>query len=111
MPSAFRTRTSRFIGTAPVQVGGYVAPAATRITVIGLTCANVTGVDITVTVAHRTSAAVDTAIVVSAPVPFGSSLNVISEGLKLNLEPGDSVVVRSSAASSVDVVMSVVELT
>lgn len=111
MPSVTLTKTSRNIGTAATTVGGYSTPVVAKAVVVGLTCANLTANQITVTVRHRDSAAVDTHIVKDAPIPAGSSLAVISDGRKLNLEPGHSVNVTSSTGASVDAVMSVVEFT
>lgn len=110
MASQFLTKTSRSVGTAATNVGGYSVPAATKAVVTKLTCANITGAPITVTVKHRDAAFVETHIVKDATVPAGSSLTVISEGMKLHLEPGQGVTVTSNTAASVDVVMCVVEM-
>lgn len=111
MPSVTLTKTARAVGTAPTTVGGYATPAVTKAVVTNLTCANLTSSQITVTVRHRDAAFVDTHVVKDAPVPAGSSLAVIANGMRLNLEPGHSINVTASAPGAVDVVMSVIEFT
>ena len=111
MPSSTLTKTSRNVGTAATTVGGYSTPAVAKAVVVNLTCANLTASQITVSVKHRDGASVDTHIVKNAPIPAGSSLSIISDGMRLNLEPGHSVNVTSNTAASVDAIMSVVEFT
>lgn len=111
MPSVTLTKTARNVGTAATTIGGYTTPAVSKSVVVNLTCANLTAAQITVTVKHRDGASVDTHIVKDVPIPAGSTLSVISDGMRLNLEPGHSVNVTSSTAASVDAIMSVVEFT
>ena len=111
MPSSALTKTSRNIGTAQTTVGAYTTPAVAKAVVINLTCANLTASQITVTVKHRDAALVDTHVVKDAPIPAGSSLSIISDGAKINLEPGHSINITSNTGASVDAIMSVVEFT
>ena len=53
----------------------------------------------------------DTHLIKDAPVPSGSSIVIVGGDQKVVLETADSVKVVSSAASSVDVVMSILEIT
>ena len=50
-------------------------------------------------------------IVKNAPIPVGGSLVVVGGDQKLVLEPGDTVKVTSSQASSADVVLSHLDIT
>ena len=77
---------------------------------IGLTCANTTSAAITVDVQHNDGSN-DTYVVKGATVPAGGSLVVVGGDQKVVLEAGDSVKVTSSAATSCDVIMSILEIT
>ena len=110
MANTFLRKTSRNIGTSTTVVGGYTVGANTATTVIGLTCANRTSAAITVDVKHN-DGTYDTFIVKGATVPSGGSLVVVGGDQKVVLEAGDSVKVTSSAATSCDVIMSILEIT
>ena len=110
MANTFLRKTSRSIGTSATTVGSYTVGASTATTVIGLTCANTTTTAITVDVTHNDGSN-DTYIVKGATVPSGGSLVVVGGDQKVVLEAGDSVKVTSSAASSCDVIMSILEIT
>ena len=66
------------------------------------------GVNIDVTL---NDGANDTYIVKDAPVPVGGALVPIGGNQKIVMVTGDSIKVNSSAASSVDAVLSVLEIT
>ena len=110
MANTFLRKTSRNIGTSATTVGSYTVGASTATTVIGLTCANTTTAAITVDVQHNDGSN-DTYIVKGATVPSGGSLVVVGGDQKGVLEAGDSVKVTSSAATSCDVIMSILEIT
>ena len=110
MANTFLRKTSRSVGTSPTSVGGYTVGASTATTVIGLTCANTTTTAITVDVVHSDGTN-DTYIVKGATVPSGGSLVVVGGDQKVVLEAGDSIKVTSSAATSCDVIMSILEIT
>ena len=110
MANTFLRKTSRNIGTSATTVGSYTVGASTATTVIGLTCANTTTAAITVDVQHNDGSN-DTYVVKGATVPAGGSLVVVGGDQKVVLEAGDSVKVSSSAATSCDVIMSILEIT
>lgn len=110
MANTFLRKTSRNIGTSATTVGSYTVGASTATTVIGLTCANTTTAAITVDVQHNDGSN-DTYVVKGATVPAGGSLVVVGGDQKVVLEAGDSVKVTSSAATSCDVIMSILEIT
>lgn len=110
MANTFLRKTSRNIGTTATTVGSYTVGASTATTVIGLTCANTTSAAITVDVQHNDGTN-DTYVVKGATVPAGGSLVVVGGDQKVVLEAGDSVKVTSSAATSCDVIMSILEIT
>lgn len=100
MANTFKNYTSASVGTSPVTV--YTVPSATTSVTIGLTIANTTTSQITVDVQ-----AAGVYVVKGAPIPAGAGLSVLDG--KIILETTDTVVVTSSAATSADVILSVLE--
>ena len=84
------------------------AATTTNDAIIGVRCTNTSGssVDITVMVVNS---ATDYHIIKSAPIPTGGSLELIDGGSKVVLQTGDSVEAYASAATSVDIILSVVD--
>jgi hypothetical protein len=109
MSNTFLRKTSRNIGASAVTVGSYTVGSGKSVTVIGLTCANTTTSAITVDVEHNDGSN-DTFIVKGATVPSGGSLVAVGGDQKVVLQAGDSVKVTSSAATSCDVIMSILEI-
>jgi hypothetical protein len=110
MANNFKRKTSRGIGTVATTIGSYTPAANTQVTVIGLSAANITTSPISVTFSHHNGADVTT-IVKDATIPAGGALVVVGGDQKMVLEPGDIISVTSSAASSVDAIMSILEIT
>ena len=110
MANTFTRKLSTGIGTALTAVGGYTVGSSTQTTVIGLTIANTSAstVNIDVTVNNGST---DYYVVKDAPVPVGDALVPIGGNQKIVLITGDSIKVNSSAASSVDAVLSILEIT
>ena len=109
MANAFKNRTLRAVGTSPVDVGAVVA-SSTETTLIGMTLANITSGVISVT-ATLNDGSNTTHIVKDAPVPTGGSLILLGGDQKVVLMTGDKVIITSNTASSVDVIMSFLEIT
>ena len=107
MANTFKNYTSKSVGTSAATI--YTCPSATQTTVIGLTVGNTTSSPITVDV-YMTSSAVDYYLVKGATVPVGGSLVPIGGDQKLVLEAADVLKVISSAASSADVIASLLEI-
>ena len=109
MANTFKNRTLRAVGTSPVDVGAVVA-ASTQTTLIGMTLANVTSgvISVTATLNDGTNT---THIVKDAPIPTGGSLVLLGGDQKVVLMTGDKIIVTSNTASSVDVIMSFLEIT
>ena len=110
MANAFKNKTQRQIGTSLTVLESYTVPGATETTIIGLTIANTTAsaIEVDATLNDGTN---DFYIVKAAPVPVGSSLVVIGGDQKVVLMPGDSIKVKSSAGTSADAIMSILEIT
>ena len=109
MANTFKRKVSQGIGTSATAIGSYTVGAGTQTTVIGLTCANVTTTAVTVDVILN-DGSTNTYIVKGATVPSGGSLVVVGGDQKVVLEPNDSVTVTASTASSVDAIMSILEI-
>jgi len=110
MANTFKRKLSRSIGTSLTAVGSYTVASSTQVTVIGLAVSNTTASQVLVdaTVNDGTN---DTYLIKEAPVPAGGSLVIIGGDQKVVLETLDSIKVKSDTASSVDVVMSILEIT
>jgi len=108
MANTFTSYVNKDVGTSAatvVTVGG-----STQTTVIGMTAANTTASSVTVDV-YITRSAVDYYIVKGAPVPSGGALVIIGGDQKVVLTSSDVLKIVSSAATSVDAVTSVLEIT
>ena len=110
MANTFTRKVSRGVVTALTAVGSYTVGASTQTTVIGLTVANTSASTVNIDVTLNDGAN-DTYLVKDAPVPVGGALVPIGGNQKVVLITGDSIKVNSSAASSVDAVLSILEIT
>jgi hypothetical protein len=108
MANTFKNYFSKNVGTSAATV--YTCPSATQTTVIGLSVANTSASPITTDV-YITSSSVDYYLIKSGVVPVGGSLVVVGGDQKVVLEAADVLKVLTSAASSADVVASVLEIT
>ncbi len=111
MANTFTRKLSRSVGTTPDNLGSYTVGANTTAVVIGLSVTNTTGGSITANVYINDNAAANTYLVTNAPVSSGSSLLVGGGDQKIVLIAGDKIYVQSSAATSIDAVMSIMEIT
>jgi hypothetical protein len=107
MANTFKNYFSKNVGTSAATV--FTGPSATQSTVIGLTVSNTTTSAITADV-YITSGGVDYYIVKNASVPVGASLVAVGGDQKVVVESSDVVKVVSSAATSADVILSVLEI-
>lgn len=108
MANNFKLKTKANVGVT--TVGIYTVPASTTTTVLGITLANVSGTGINVTVGIARTSADDVSILRNVPIPQGSSLEFMA-GNKVILEPQDEVNVKSDVLSSLDVSLSILEMT
>lgn len=110
MANTFKRKLSRSIGTSLTAVGSYTVASSTQVTVIGLAVANTSSSQVLVD-ATVNDGSNDTYLIKQAPVPAGGALVIIGGDQKVVLETNDSIKVKSDTASSVDVVMSILEIT
>lgn len=107
MASVFKSTATPDIGVAATTI--YTAPALTSTTVIGLSVANVSGA-VAYTDVTLVKGATTVHLIKNAPVPYGGTLVVVGGDQKVVLEAGNYIQVKSTAATSLDVVASVLEL-
>ena len=100
MPNTFKNYASTSVGTSPATV--YTVPASTTAVTIGLNVSNVSANQITIDVQCAGAY-----VIKGAPIPAGAALSVLDG--KIILEAADTLVVTSSAATSADVLLSVLE--
>jgi hypothetical protein len=130
MANTFLRKTSKAVGIATSdstwwqvgansagasQTGAYtVTGSGKTTTVIGLSITNITGSSVDVDVAISTTMANvtnDISLASSVPIPSGSVLVLVGGDQKLNMVENDLIKIKSSAAASLDVCMSVLEIT
>jgi hypothetical protein len=76
--------------------------------IIGIRCANTSGTSVDVSVYVKNGS--DTYFIIrDAPIPNGGSLELIDGGSKVVLMSGDSIEAYASAATSLDIITSVVD--
>jgi hypothetical protein len=109
MPEVFKRLTARDIGTARVRIGGYTAPDATKVVVVGLTVANKLTAQVAADIEHHDGANY-TFIAKGVAIQPGASLAPCGEMNKLVLEAGDGLFVKSDTAAGLDVVVSILEM-
>jgi len=107
MQSTFKNSVSASVGLTPTVV--YTAGLGVSTTVIGLSLANITTNLVYATVSIDKGGTVVNAIK-DAPIPSGSSLVIFGSDQKLVLMAGNSISVTSSVATSVDAILSYMEL-
>ena len=104
MAQDFETNTANGVGTSAVTL----RTANSDDAIVGITIANVHTAQITVEV-YITVSSDDIHIVKDAPIPVGSTLQVLDGGAKIVMVSGDALKVKSSVNSSADVWVSVVD--
>lgn len=110
MANTFKNKVLASIGTT---AQGYVTPAATTTTVIGMVISNRTTANIKVsaTVTDTSAASLVAYLVKDAIVPVGGNIVVVGGDQKVVLETGDKLFVSSDTGASADLVISMMETT
>jgi len=109
MANTFKLETKKNIGLADSAV--YTCPAATATTIIGLNLANTTSSAITADVTLLNNNGDSCYLVKDAPIPIGSSLVAVGGDQKVVMNADDIIKVSSSEATSIDVALSILEIT
>ena len=108
MASTFKNYFTQSIGTGNTSI--FTGPGGVQTTVIGLTISNIFTQPIEASLFISVSGA-NTFIVKDATIPKGGALVPVGGDQKLVIEAGDVLYVNSNTASSVDVVISTLEIT
>jgi len=108
MANNFTSYANKDVGTSAATV--VTVGSSTQTTVIGMSCANTTSSPVTVD-AYITRSSVNYYLIKGATVPVGSALVIVGGDQKVVLTTSDALKVVSSAAASLDVVTSVLNIT
>tara|TARA_Y100000004_G_scaffold44485_1_gene48768 strand:+ start:2537 stop:2866 length:330 start_codon:yes stop_codon:yes gene_type:complete len=109
MANTFKSYTSGSIGTT--LTGIYTVGSSTSSIVLGCSISNTHSSPIGGSIKLNKAAGSDDVFVVKqAPIPVGSSVEVMS-GNKIVLNAGDAIEAQSDTASSLDIIISTLEIT
>jgi len=104
MAQNFRRYTSNDVGTSAATL--FTSDSCD--TVVGISVANVTGSSVIASV-YINDGSNDIYLIKDAPIPAGSSLQVLDGGAKFVVQANDALKVVSDTASSLDVWVSTVD--
>ena len=107
MAQNFRRYIERAIGTSATDIPDG-ANFDSYDTIVGINLANIVAQQITVSV-YISNSGNNYYIIKDAPIPAGSSLQILDGGAKFVVQSGDRLNIVSDTASSVDVVVSAVD--
>jgi len=110
MANTFYRKFSGNVGNTAVTVGSYTVGTSTTSVIVGLTLCNVVGSTINASV-YINNGSNNYYIIKSAPISSGGALVPIGGEQKVILQTGDNVRVVSDTASSIDCVLSIMEIT
>ena len=96
------------MGTSSTDV--YQVPASTTTVVIGITAANISGNAINVGIGVSRPNGDDIKLMKNVPIPQGSSLEFM-QGNKIVLETTDTITAESNVNNSVDLALTIMEIT
>ena len=108
MANSFKLKTKTGIGVTSENV--YVVPVATTSTIIGITLANISGAGCLINVGIDRASADNVKLLKNVPLPQGSTLEFM-QGNKIVLEATDKLTVNSDTNNSVDVALTIMEIT
>ena len=108
MANTFKLKTKANVGVTTSNV--YAVPSATTTVVIGVTLANTSGSSINVGIGINRGSSDDVKLMKSVPIPQGSSFEFMG-GNKIVLETTDTLVAESDVNSSLDVALTIMEIT
>ena len=109
MANTFKLETKKNIGLLASAV--YTCPGGTDTTIIGMNLANITSSAITADVTLLNNGGDSCYLVKDAPIPIGSSLVAVGGDQKVVMNAADVIKVSSSATTSIDVALSILEIT
>ena len=108
MANTFKLKTKKNVGVTTASV--YVAPSSTTTVVIGITASNISGNNINVGIGITRVSADDVHLMKNVPIPQGSSFEFMA-GNKVVLETTDTLTAESDVNNSLDVALTIMEIT
>ena len=108
MANTFKLKTKANVGVTTSNV--YTVPSATTTVVIGVTLANTSGSSINVGVGITRASTDDIHLMKNVPIPQGSSFEFMA-GNKVVLETTDTFTAESDVNNSLDVALTIMEIT
>ena len=108
MANTFKLKTKNNVGTATSNV--YAVPSSTTTVVIGVTLANTSGSSINVGLGITRASTDDISLMKNVPLPYGSSLEFM-QGNKIVLEATDTLTAVSDTNTTLDVALTIMEIT
>ena len=108
MANTFKLKTKANVGVTTSNV--YAVPSATTTVVIGVTLANTSGSSINVGVGVTRASTDDVNLMKNVPIPQGSSFEFMG-GNKVVLETTDTFTAESDVNNSLDVALTIMEIT
>ena len=109
MANTFYNKLSRNVGNVLTAVGSYTVGSGNTAIVLGLTVCNTSGATINVDVTVNDGSS-DHYIVKNAPVSAGGALVPIGGDQKIVLQATHSIKVKSDAVTSLDAILSIMEI-
>jgi hypothetical protein len=110
MANTFYRKTQANIGATATQVGGYTVSSSATTICVGLSISNTTGAAVNASL-HINNGNNNYYIVKNAPIAAGGTLIPVGGDQKVVLQFNDNVYVKSDTATSLDVYMSIMEIT
>ena len=110
MANNFKVKTKLNTGISSGISTIYTTPSSTTAVLVGLTLANTSSNSITATVTLTNNDGDNVTLLKDAPVPTGSSLEMMS-GNKVVMEASDILKAYASAEDSLDCTLSLMEIT
>ena len=108
MPNTYKLKTKANVGVTTSNV--YAVPTSTTTVVIGVTLANTSGQGINVGIGITRASTDDINVLKNVPIPQGSSLEFM-QGNKVVLEATDTLTAESDVNNSLDVALTIMEIT
>ena len=108
MANTFKLKTKANVGVTTSNV--YAVPSATTTVVIGVTLANTSGSSINVGVGITRASTDNVNLMKNVPIPQGSSFEFMG-GNKVVLEATDTFTAESDVNNSLDVALTIMEIT
>ncbi len=109
MANTFKLKTKASVGVTTVGIYTAASPVTATV-IIGVTLANVSGSSINVGVGITRPSADNVSLMKDVPLPQGSSIEFMA-GNKIVLEQSDTITAISDVNNSLDVALTIMEVT